>query len=153
MRSRSIGAAASFLPLEGEDRGGGVSPRSSNGSCPRSTSFEYRWRDVADGGVSAFRVVEALDEVEDCEFGFGGCTESRAVEKLALERRKEALAHGIVVAVTNGAHRRTNAVFATPPTKLDRRVLAALIRMMDHTMLWTTASERHRKRIEHDLRR
>ena len=145
--------AASFLPLEGEDRGGGVSPRSSSRGRSRSTSFEDRRREVADGGVPTFRVVEAFDEVEDCELGIGGCTESGAVEKFALERRKEALTHRVVVAVTDGAHGGTNVVFATPPTELDRCVLAALVRMMDDAMLWTTAIERHRERIENDLRR
>jgi hypothetical protein len=56
--------------------------------------------------MAALRVVPALDEVEDGHPGLGLGAEAVAVEQLALERREEALAQGIVVAVAYRAHRR-----------------------------------------------
>ena len=54
-------------------------------------AFEVDRRDLAERGVPPARVVEALDEVEDGHLRLGLRLEAFAVEKLALERREEAL--------------------------------------------------------------
>ena len=49
--------------------------------------------------MSSARVVEALDEVEDGHLGLGLRSVSGRIEKLALQRREEALAQRIIVCV------------------------------------------------------
>src|SRR6266446_3718658 len=77
-------------------------------------------------------VVPAFDEVEDGEARVGLRAEAFAIEQLALERREEALAHGVVVGIAYTAHRRPDASLATAAAEGERRVLAALIRVMNH---------------------
>ncbi len=47
--------------------------------------------------MAAARVVPAFDEVEDAQARVGVCREAGPIEQLALERREEALAEGVVV--------------------------------------------------------
>ena len=61
--------------------------------------------------MTAARVVETLDEVEDGHPGFGLRAELRAVEQLALQSGKETLGGGVVEAINDRAHRRTHAGF------------------------------------------
>src|SRR5262249_40746027 len=61
---------------------------------------------VPERGVPTMRVVPPLEILEDDEPRFGLRLEATAVEELAFERRKEALAEGIVVRVADGSHRR-----------------------------------------------
>src|SRR2546428_647585 len=77
-------------------------------------------------------VVPAFDEVEDGEARVGLRAEAFAIEQLALERREEALAQGVVVGIAYTAHRRPDASLATAAAEGERRVLAALIRVMNH---------------------
>src|SRR2546425_1279310 len=77
-------------------------------------------------------VVPAFDEVEDGEARVGLRAEAFAIEQLALERRDEALAQGVVVGIAHTAHRRPDAGLATAPAVGERGVLAALIRVMNH---------------------
>ena len=62
--------------------------------------------------MSAMQVVPAFDEVEDREFRFLMCAKAMLVEQLALEGRVEALAHRIIVTVSNRSHRRANVRFS-----------------------------------------
>src|SRR6266478_6348461 len=81
--------------------------------------------------MSTPRIVPAFDEVEDGEARVGLRAEAVAIEQLALERREEALAHGVVVGIAHTAHRRPDAGLATAPTEGERGVLAALIRVIE----------------------
>ncbi len=47
------------------------------------------------------RIVPALDELEDRHSGLGLGLELAPVEQLAFERREEALAHRIVISITD----------------------------------------------------
>src|SRR5438132_5178529 len=82
--------------------------------------------------MSTPRVVPAFDEVEDGAARVGLGAEAFAIEQLALERREEALAHGVVVGIAHTAHRRPDAGLASAPAEGERRVLVALIRVMNH---------------------
>src|SRR2546422_9776097 len=77
------------------------------------------------------RVVPALDEVEDRQAGVGLRGEALPIEQLALERREETFAEGVVVGVADRAHGGPDARLATPEPEGDRRVLGALVRVMD----------------------
>src|SRR5256885_15184881 len=82
--------------------------------------------------MSTPRVVPAFDEVEDGAARVGLGAEAFAIEQLAVERREEPLAIGVVVGIALTAHRRSDAGLATAPAEGERRVLAALIRVMNH---------------------
>ena len=77
------------------------------------------------------RIVPALDELEDCELRFGMRAKCCAIDEFTFECRKEALTHCVVVAIADRTHRRTDTGLLTAPPERDRRVLCALIRMMD----------------------
>jgi len=97
------------------------------------------------------KIVPALDEVEDCELRFFVSSEAVRIEKLALKRRIEALAHRIVVAVADRSHRRAYDGLAATRTEGDGRVLGALIGMMDD-LRWLTPVDCHVECIENELR-
>src|SRR6266545_5912169 len=80
--------------------------------------------------MPAPRIVEAFDELEDSHPSFGLGRKLVAVEQLALERREEALAQSIVVAVADGSHRGTHAGLPAPFSEGDRGVLRSVIRVM-----------------------
>ncbi len=71
-------------------------------------------------------VVPPLDEVEDRHAGLDLGAKRLRVEQLALERGEEALAHRVVVAIGQRAHRRAHAGLLAAQTEGDRGVLAAL---------------------------
>ena len=73
--------------------------------------------------MAAVWVVPALDVLEDGEPRGGLRLEALAVEQLALERGEEALAHGVVVRVAHGAHRRAHAHRVAATAEGERRVL------------------------------
>ena len=76
-------------------------------------------------------IVPALDELEDCELCLGVRAKCCAIDEFTFECRKEALTHCVVVAIADRTHRRTDTGLLTAPPERDRRVLCALIRMMD----------------------
>ena len=79
-------------------------------------------------------VVPAFDEIEDRPPGLVVRTQRRPVEELALERGEEALGHRVVVAVTDGPHRGSDAAVTAALAESNRGVLRALVRVMDHRM-------------------
>src|SRR5438309_10792003 len=82
--------------------------------------------------MSTPRVVPAFDEVEDGAARVGLGAEAFAIEQLALERREEALAHGVVVGIAHTPHRRPDAGLATAPAEGERRVLGGFKRSSQH---------------------
>src|SRR6058998_2435842 len=80
------------------------------------------------------RIVPAFDEVEEGEARSGLRAEGFAIEQLALERREEALAHGVVVGIAHTAHRRPDAGLATATAEGERRVLPKLNRSSQHCL-------------------
>src|SRR5215475_11306451 len=92
-------------------------------------------------------VVPSLDEVEDGQPRFDLVLELLPIEQLAFERREEALAHRVVVRIADRTHRRADAHLATALAEGDRRVLAALIGMVDDVGR-AALGERHVERLE-----
>ena len=64
---------------------------------------------LAERGVPAAGFVPGLDEVEDGLTTFGLITEALPLHEFGLERREEALAHGVVVGISDRAHVGSNA--------------------------------------------
>lgn len=77
------------------------------------TVFECDRGALPERGVSAVRVVSALDEAEDGEAGFGARGEAMPSEALALERREKTLGHRVSVRITARAHRGVHTERAT----------------------------------------
>jgi hypothetical protein len=73
--------------------------------------------------VTAAKIVKALDEREHRHPRLGLRLEPVPVEKLAFERGEEALAHRIVVGVSDRAHRGAYAGFPAAVSERDRGVL------------------------------
>ncbi len=95
-------------------------------------------------------IVPALDEVEDRHAGLGLGVKRLLIEQLALERGKEALTHRVVVAVGHGAHGRSNPGLLAAQPEGDRRVLAALVRVMND-VVGSSLSQGHVQRVEHEF--
>ena len=75
-------------------------------------------------------IVPSLDEFEDCGAGLRLVGKVPAIDELALERSEEALAHSIVVAITDGLrpdpmdpHGRPHAGKAASRPEFDRGIL------------------------------
>ena len=70
-------------------------------------------------------IVEAFDEGKDGHARLGVGSEAAAIDQFALERREEALAHGIVIGIANRAGRRPHAGFPAAIAESNGRVLRA----------------------------
>src|SRR5262249_39058410 len=103
-----------------------------------------------EGGVATVRVVPALDEFEDGQARLNLGVEALAIEELALERREEALTERVVVRVADGSHRRPDAHLAAALAEGERRVLAALIRVMNDVDR-AALREGHVEGLEHEF--
>ena len=100
--------------------------------------------------MSAVRIVPGLDEAENGHARFGLRLEAAARQKFAFERCEEAFAHRVVVTIRNRSHRRANIGFLAAQSERKRRVLRALIGMMDHAD-GIALVNRHVERIDDDL--
>src|SRR5262249_27245968 len=121
-----------FHDSRGEGRALCVRPRAPRDRGCHLRAFESGRRDIADRGMPPSGVVPAFDEIEDRGAGGGRIRPRSAREELALERGEEAFTERVVIAVADGSHRGADARLAAPRAKGDRRVLTALIRVMDH---------------------
>lgn len=72
-------------------------------------------------------------------------------EQLAFQRGEEALGHGLVVAVTDRAHRTADADRLTALAEEQRGVLAAVVGVMDHPLARTAVPDRHLERAHDQL--
>src|ERR1700709_1061675 len=88
--------------------------------------------DLSDGGVQPHWIVEAFDVAEAGDLGFGLRREFPAREQFALERREEALTHGIVVSVADRPHRWPNTDLAAPAAEGKRGVLGGFKWSSEH---------------------
>ena len=78
--------------------------------------------------MTAMGIVPAFDELEDCHAGLDLGFEAAAVEQFAFERGKEALAHRVIEAIADRAHRRPHAGLAAALAEGDRSVLSGFKR-------------------------
>src|ERR1700736_1257321 len=91
-------------------------------------------RAVAEGGMQPRRVVPAFDEAEASGLRLGLRRKAAAFQQLAFESREEALAHRVVVGVADRSHRWPHAGFVAAFAECQRRVLAALVAVMDNAV-------------------
>lgn len=84
--------------------------------------------------MPAVRIVPPFNEIEDLCAGVALILEAMKREQLAFERGVEALAHRIIVAITNGSHRRSNPRFLAVLAERDRSILASSVRVVNHVL-------------------
>ncbi len=106
-----------------------------------------RRRLVAKSSVKPAGVAKALDEAEDSAPRPGQGRKLPPVETVVLERRKEALAHRVVVRISDRAHRLHDAGLRAPLAEPQRPLLRALVAVMDHRTLRQAAGDRHPQRL------
>ena len=97
------------------------------------------------------RVVPPLDKGEYFPTGVRGRRERVLIHALALQRREEALAQGVVAAITHRAHRALHLGLGTARPKHTRGVLAALVGVMNHADR-LALFDSHREGVGHQLR-
>ena len=73
-----------------------------------------------------------------------------SIQELAFQDCEETLAQGVVVAVADRSHRRSDGGLSAAFAKGERRVLAPLVGMVNHVD-WTALIGRHRQGIKHQL--
>src|SRR6266852_2038948 len=103
---------------------------------------------MVEGGMAAMRIVPTLDEFEDGHARFYLGFEAAAVEQFAFERGKEALAHRVIEAIAERAHRGSHAGLAAALAEGERSVLATL---MNHGG-GPTLPQRQVERLQHQFR-
>src|SRR5262249_7592628 len=135
------------LVLDGREHDG-ILMRAGIGRLP---VFVIDRREIADRGMAPTTIVEAFDESEHRHTRLGLVLEPVAGQQLALKRGEEAFAHGVVVGVSNRAHRGPHTRFPAALPELDGGVLRALVGVMDHAVR-TAHGERHVERIQYQPR-
>src|SRR3954452_13977018 len=100
--------------------------------------------------MQPYRIVEAFDVAEAGDLCFTLGHELSAREELALERREETFAHGIVVGVTDRSHGGPNADLTEAPGKPTTRLLAPVALMLNNIVVPPLAP-RHFQSVEHEF--
>ena len=85
--------------------------------------------------MASARVVPALDVSEHGKPCLGLGLEAAAIDQFAFEAGEEALGHGIVVGITDTAHRGTHAHGLAAAAELDGGVLGGFKRSSQHLRL------------------
>src|SRR5205085_2589061 len=81
--------------------------------------------------MAASRIVPSLDVAEDRHSGLGLRGEPAACQQLAFQCGEEALAHGVVVGVTDRPHGWAHTRLPTAAAERQRRILTTLIAVVD----------------------
>src|SRR5947208_11297626 len=100
--------------------------------CP---PFEFRWTEIAQGGVAAAPVIEPFHIGEDGTLGLLPCLKPLPMNQLGFQGGKEALDHGIVPTVARPTHGTLDTTHGELVPVAHGCVLAAPIRMMEQAAL------------------
>ena len=84
--------------------------------------------------MSSPGVVEALDVLEQGESGLGLRGKTPAIDQFAFQAGEEALAQGVVVAIADRSHRRSDACLSASFAEGHRGVLRSLVAVVDHRL-------------------
>src|SRR5438132_13537214 len=100
--------------------------------------------------MAASRIVPSLDVAEDRHSGLGLRGEPAACQQLAFQCGEEALAHGVVVGVTDRPHGWAHTRLPTAAAERQRRILTTMIAVVDDVAR-LTLTDRHLDYFHHDL--
>ena len=95
-------------------------------------SFEVIGRQIVQGRMAPVWVVPALDPGEDGRARFGLSAPSAPGNELALQSRKKALSHRLVISISHRAHGGANTHLPAPVAKSDAGVLGELNRSLQY---------------------
>src|SRR5207249_4539628 len=112
--------------------------------------FEVFRTPIAQRLVQTPAVIEALDVFEDRLTGLGLILELPMPDQFILERTKEALDRGVVVAVALAAHAQDDTPASEQRLVETRRVLGALVAMMQEPRRRAPVPPRHQPRLDDD---
>jgi hypothetical protein len=93
----------------------------------------FRIRAIAQGAVSATRVIEGFDIVEDHQFSGGFCRRNRVGEAFGFQRSDEAFSQGVVIRIALAAHAWSDAPGSQAMLEGIGGILAAAITVVDKT--------------------
>src|SRR5579883_3615663 len=102
--------------------------------------------------MASLAVVEDLNVLEQGSPGHEARQERLAGQEFALQGRKEALSHRVVITVADRSHRAADAHRLTAFAKEQRGILAAMIRMVNDAFARLAIPDRHLQRAHHQLR-
>ena len=111
--------------------------------------FEGGRTDLAERRMAAPLVIEHLDVLEQLVLCVTVTLEVLA--QFALDRREEALHHGVVVAVPASAHAARDAVGLEHVLIIFAGIRAPLVRMMEQPELRTASLQRHLERLDRQV--
>src|SRR5258707_8985161 len=101
--------------------------------------------------MSALTVVEGFYVLEQGGACLKACAEGLPREQFALQSSEEALSHCVVVAIADRAHGAADAHHAAALAKRQRRILAAMIGVVDNPGRRTPIPDRHLQRPHNQL--
>ncbi len=104
--------------------------------------FVVDGRLIAERGMTAMRIVPALDEIEDRQPRLDLGLEAAALEQLAFQGGEKTFAHRVIETVAYRPHRWPHSRLTTTYPERDRGVLGALVGVMNHRRRFALA-ERH----------
>jgi hypothetical protein len=107
--------------------------------------------EVAEGGVAAARVVEALDEREDRVRQAFSSGPGRAVEQFGLQGGEEALGDAVVEAVTDRAHRPEQPGLAKSVPERAAGVGRPVVAVVNRVCRWSAIPDRHLQGVDDQL--
>ena len=93
--------------------------------------------------MAALAVGEDLEVLEERGAGLEVGPKGLPGEELALQGGEEAFGHGIVVAIANGTHGAADADRLAAFAEEQRRVLSAMVGVVNHAALWSAVPDRH----------
>ena len=82
--------------------------------------------------MPAMRIIPPFNVGEDSQPGFLMRTEGSTIDQFTFKGGEEALAHGVVIAVTSRPHRGTHTGLTATLSKCYGGILRPLIRVVDH---------------------
>ena len=94
--------------------------------------FKVIGRKIVQCRVPAVRVVPALDPGKDSQACLGLGSPATSGNEFALQSRKKALHHGVVVGISDRSHGGTHAHLTAPIAKSDAGVLGGLNQSLQH---------------------
>ncbi len=93
--------------------------------------------------VTAARIVEAVDVLEDCHLSLPPCFPGPSPDQLCLDGFEEGFDSGVVVAVSPSTHRYLEPMLAQDLLVVVRTILAATVCMMDAALRWCPEGNGH----------
>src|SRR2546428_13948050 len=108
--------------------------------------FEGGGTHIAERWMQPLAIVKHLDKLKDVALRLVTGVKRAVMHQLILQRAKEALSHGVVVAVPAATHAGDHAMLGHDLPIARRRILTTLVRMMNEPRPRPAVRQGHRQR-------